>query len=305
MINGVRVRVPATTANLGPGFDCLGLALDLWNEVEVLLTGLGLEINIAGEGADSLPTDSRNAIYSAMKSLAENRHIHLPEGIWINCRNNIPLGSGLGSSAAAAAAGVLAANCLFDLRLTLQEELDLAAALEGHPDNAAPCLFGGLTACLQKEQGVTVRKIPVKAIPLLIVLPSFAFPTETARGVLPHTVLLKDAVFNISRTVMVTQALQDGDVDLLTGAMHDRLHQPYRLPLIPGAQQAMDAAYQAGAAAVALSGAGPALLVMCRNETERERIAAVMQAQFSQVGFSSRWFTPSIASKGAEVSLIR
>jgi homoserine kinase len=194
---------------------------------------------------------------------------------------------------------------LFDLQMTLQEELDFAAALEGHPDNAAPCLLGGMTACMQSEQGVTVRKLPVKAMPLLVVLPSIVFPTQTARGVLPHTVPLKDAVFNISRTVMVTQALQEGDADLLMEAMRDRLHQPYRLPLIPGAQQAMDVAYQAGAAGVALSGAGPALLVVCRKETERERIAAAMQAQFSQMGVSSRWFTPYIAPNGAEVSLLK
>jgi homoserine kinase len=263
-----------------------------------------LEINIAGEGANSLPADPRNAIYSAMHSLAENCHVHMPEGMQINCRNNIPLGSGLGSSAAAAVAGVLAVNCLFDLQMTLQEELDFAAALEGHPDNAAPCLLGGMTACMQSEQGVTVRKLPVKAMPLLVVLPSIVFPTQTARGVLPHTVPLKDAVFNISRTVMVTQALQDGDVDLLREAMHDRLHQPYRLPLIPGAQQAMDVAYQAGAAGVALSGAGPALLVVCCSDEDREPVAEAMRKQFSVAGITMRYFLPSITTMGAACILL-
>ncbi len=304
MTTHVLVRVPATTANLGPGFDCLGLTLDLWNEVEVRLTGTDLKISITGESAGRLPVDTRNVIHSTMKALVQNRRIHLPEGIQIICRNNIPLGSGLGSSAAAVVAGVLAANTLFDLHLTVQEQLDLSSAVEGHPDNAAPCLLGGLTACMQIDHGVMARKLPVKELPILIALPDFNFPTKKARSVLPQIIPHHDAVFNISRTVMVTQALQEGDVDLLSEAMQDRLHQPYRLPLIPGAQQAMQAAYQAGAAAVCLSGAGPALLAVCRGDEDCDAVEEAMHRSFSSAGLSMRYFQPKISMTGAEIELL-
>ncbi|HWQ46593.1 MAG TPA: homoserine kinase [Longilinea sp.] len=304
MTLGVRVRVPATTANLGPGFDCLGLALDLWNEVDIRLIGNELKISNEGEGAGILPANAKNAIFRAMKALADQKDIPLPAGIQITSRNAIPLGSGLGSSAAAVLAGIFSAGSLFDVKLSFQEQLDLAAELEGHPDNVAPCLLGGLTACMQTEHGVVVRSLPLKEMPILIALPDFNFSTRVARSVLPKLVPYKDAVFNISHTLMVTQALQEGDFDLLKEAMQDRLHQPYRLPLIPGAQQAMEAAYRAGAATVALSGAGPALLVVCRYTEDRETVAGVMRTQFEQAGLAMRYFLPGIAFKGVETKII-
>lgn len=298
------VRAPATSANLGPGFDCLGLALDLWNEVKVSVAGDQLQITVEGEGQSVLPTDKTNAIFIAMELYAHRHGKTLPAGIRIHCQNNIPLGSGLGSSSAAAVAGILSAAAILEIPEDKEDQLECATLIEGHPDNVAPCLFGGLVASIVDNNHVISRKIPIKPFPLVIVTPNYNFPTSQARAALPISVPHKDAVFNLSRIVFLIEALRNGDIELLLLATQDQLHQPYRLPLIPGAIEAISAAQNAGAAAVVLSGAGPSLLAILRSPSDSQSVSSAMVDAFHHAGLHSRIFTPKISEIGATVNAI-
>jgi len=299
------VKVPATTANLGPGFDAIGLALNIWNETEFIPTnGQGIEFSIKGEGEGKLPLDDTNTIAMAAKQLFELAKKPMP-GLRIVCYNEIPLGSGLGSSSAALLTGFLGANALLESPLSEEEVLKLAIETEGHPDNVAPAMLGGLVASIVHEDRVMSIKLPARAnrspIHVTIVLPDFDFPTHEARKLLPETVSRADAIFNISRSIMVTEALRSGDLELLGKAMHDRLHQPYRLPIIPGAQEALNAAKRNGANAVALSGAGPSLIAFASKENPK--IGKAMQDAFTKAGLSSRIFELGTSYEGAEVTI--
>lgn len=296
----VRVRVPATSANLGPGFDCLGLALDWWNEAEFALEGDGLRVEISGEGADALPQDEANLVAASARCLYERAGATFPTGLRITCLNRIPLGSGLGSSAAAALLGLLGANRLLGDPFAPDQILALATEIEGHPDNAAPALWGGLTAAVKTGSGVVSRRIEVPALALAVAVPQFDLPTHAARAALPAQVSMADAVYNLSCTALVVEALRMGDVDLLSQVMDDRLHQPYRLPLIPGAEAARRAALESGAAACVLSGAGPSLLAVARGDPHP--LAEAMAAAFRAAGLPVRAFTPSISPVGAQVT---
>jgi homoserine kinase len=298
------VRVPATAANLGPGFDSLGLALDLWNEMEVSTTGDRLEIAIEGEGRTVLPTDETNAIFQAMKVYALHHSKTLPSGIQIRCQNSIPLGSGLGSSSAVMIAGILSAAALLNIPDNKEDQLECATQIEGHPDNVTPCLFGGLTVALIDDKRVTFRKLSASPFSLVIVTPEFNFPTNQARTALPDSIPHKDAVFNLGRVVLLTEALRTGDFDLLSLATDDRVHQPYRIPLIPGAAAAISAARNAGAVAVVLSGAGPSLLAFLRDRLDIQAVGDSMIGVFRQVGLSARMFSPQISNVGASVQTI-
>ena len=296
----VRVRVPATSANLGPGFDSLSLALDWWNEADFVLDGEGMQVEVHSEGAKSLPSGRDNLIAAAALRLFQLTGASAPHGLRINCNNTIPLGSGLGSSAAAVLLGLLGANRLLGDPLSMDQILALAAELEGHPDNAAPALFGGLTAAVMTSNGVIYRRLAVPALALAVVVPQFSLPTRAARAALPAQVALEDAVYNLSRSTLVVEALRSADLDLLGQVMDDRLHQPYRLPLIPGAQAARQAALDAGAVACVLSGAGPSLLAVARSDPRP--LAAAMLAAFQAAGLPARAFTPVVSPIGAQVS---
>jgi len=296
----VCVRVPATTANLGPGFDAVGLALDLWNETEFVQTGDdGCVMTIRGEGEGILPADERNLILaSALQifSLVGKS----PPGMHIHCLNRIPLASGLGSSSAATLAGMLGANALLGEPFSRQEILTMAVENEGHPDNVVPAMLGGLVASAFQDGKVVARKLVVSPLAITVVFPNFYFPTQAAREILPAYVAREDAVFNLSRAVLVIKALETGDLALLGEVMEDALHQPYRLPLIPGAREAMRAAREAGASAVALSGAGPSLIAFSGQPAEAQ-IGLAMQQAFAQAGLAARIFSLNISQSGASV----
>jgi homoserine kinase len=293
----ITIKVPATTANLGPGFDALGLALDLWNE-SVVEPADDFTVYIEGEGNGRLHHGKHNLMIRSALKLAERVGKELPRFI-VRCDNHIPLGSGLGSSAAGSLTGLLAANALTESALSEQEILSLATEIEGHSDNAAPALFGGLVVSTLDEEKVIVRELPIVSLHVIVVVPDFHFPTKQARTALPKQVMMKDAVYNISRAVLVTEAFRTGDLSLLGEAMTDRLQQPYRIPLIPGAQAAMDTMKRAGASAVALSGAGPSLIAF--SSKPEAAIGEVGKRAFAETGLDSRVFNLKISRKGAQV----
>lgn len=294
------VSVPATTANLGPGFDCLGLALDLCNRITVTVTASGQAIEITGEGDGALPADSSNLVLQALEKLFD-RVGRRPTGYHVRQENEIPVSSGLGSSASAVLGGLLAANALVDNPLDQHQLLELAAELEGHPDNVSPALMGGLTLTLSNENGLVVERIPVPDQRVAVVLPAFVLSTRAARQALPTTVPFADAIFNIGRVGLLVRALEKGDYGRLAMAMEDRLHQPYRLPLIPGMAEAFKAGRDAGAAAVALSGAGPSVIAFAPEG--HDEIAAAMGRAFGTAGLQVRsWILP-VRSQGSVVRL--
>lgn len=262
-VRAVTVRVPATSANLGPGFDCLGLALKLYDEVSVEVTAAGLDVDMVGEGAAEVPRDESHLVVRALRAGAE-RLGGQPAGIRLRARNAIPHGRGLGSSAAAVVAGLLAARALHPDGAALlpdDELLALAGGLEGHPDNVAACLLGGLTVAwvdAAVEPPVrAVRLHPHPDVQPVLLVPRFALPTATARGLLPATVQHCDAVVNAGRAALLVHALT-ADPSLLLPATEDRLHQAYRSPAMP-ATAALIARLRGKGIAAVLSGAGPSV----------------------------------------------
>lgn len=306
----ITIRVPATSANLGPGFDSLGLALDLWNETVITLA-IEYTVQVNGEGRERLSRGENNVIIQSARKLAELAGKRLPP-FHVDCINRIPLSSGLGSSAAAKLTGLLGANVLLGKPLKKEEILNLATEMEGHPDNAAPALLGGLVVSTIENGKVLAHKINIDGnhsslggveLPfyVTVVLPDFHISTKQARKSLPEQVAMRDAVHNISRAIMVTEAFRSRDLDLLGKAMTDTLHQPYRLSLIPGAQAALDAAKEAGAAAVALSGAGPSLIAF--SSKLDPAIGEEMQRAFEEAGLQARIFPLQMSNHGAEVHI--
>lgn len=296
----VSVRVPATSANLGPGFDCLGLALDLWNEARFTLAGEGLHLRCVGE-TQAIPTDERNMIVQAMRFFCDVRGLPFPQGVQIDCRNDIPVGSGLGSSAAATLLGLLGAAALLDAPLTPDEALSLAARMEGHADNASAALLGGLVIVAAGKDGAWLaHRIEIPERRVAVVLPEVTLPTRAARAALPAEIALGDVTYTLGRAMLIVEALRDGDLGLLAQAMDDRLHLPYRLPLIPGGQQALEAARLAGAGAATLSGAGPGLIAFTGSDPAPA--AEAMRAAFIQAGIAARAFLLKTSPVGARVT---
>ena len=263
----VRVRVPASTANLGPGFDALGMALGLYNEIEVEVAGVGLRLDVEGEGAERLQSLGRQNLVARAVTGTLERLGRPAEGLRVRMVNRIPLSRGLGSSSAAALGGVAAAAELARASLTPEELLDLALPLEGHPDNITPALLGGLTVATVVDGKVRCVKLPVpEGLSAVAVIPEFHLSTAKARRALPPTVPRADAVFNVGRVALLLAAMQSGRLDLLRGAVQDRLHQPYRAPLVPGMDEVLTEGEAAGALACFLSGAGPTLLALVTGD---------------------------------------
>ncbi len=297
----ILVSVPASTANIGPAFDCLALALDLWNEAEFELGGEGVQISVSGEGAERLPRHERNLVYRAVARVYEEVSEAPPQNIRIRCRNKIPLGSGLGSSAAASLAGLLGANALLGGPLKPELILRLGAELEGHADNLAAALYGGLVLVKHTEWRTTAQWLACAAWQAVYVLPEVRLSTRAARAALPRKVKLADAVFNMGQALAVREALGRGDLAALAEAMQDRLHQPYRLPLVPGAAEALAAAQRMGAAA-GLSGAGPGLIAFVEPGRE-QAVLAVMLAAFEAHQLAARHFVLRSSAQGAQVDI--
>ena len=302
----VTVRVPATTANLGPGFDCLGLALDLWNETIFSYEGRGAVAVVTGEGADRIPLDGSNLILKSALRVYDMLGKKPQPGLLVRSFNAIPVGSGLGSSAAAALAGVLGANALLGDPLSQLQVLELVTGIEHHPDNAAAALHGGLVLVGLAGEHIVHRPVwdgtlGGDVLQAAVALPDVALSTAAARKALPAKVPLADAVSNMAMTALVLEALKSGDLGLLGEVMVDKLHQPYRLPLIPGAAEAIQAARKSGAAAAALSGAGPSVIAF--GLEGMDQVAKSMQRAFSDAGHTCRVFLTCVSGRGALVEV--
>ncbi len=296
----VRVTVPATTANLGPGFDTLGMALDIRNVLELWLGSDGISLEIRGEGSDRLPRDESNLVVRAMELAADRCGRSLP-GFKLRMENSIPLERGLGSSAAAAVGGVALAAAALDLPFTPEDILALAVQLEGHPDNVAPCLLGGLTVAVPGDRPRALRLDPPE-LSVVLLVPEVGLETVEARAVLPRVVPREDAIFNVSRAALWIAAVVTGQYEWLTLACADRLHQPYRKQLMPYLEGVMEAALSAGAVGAFLSGAGTSVAALaCQDNVEA--VARSMDMASRTQGVEGRVMVTQPAAEGLKVEV--
>ena len=272
----IQVSVPATSANVGAGFDSLGLAVSLHN---VFTFEEAEGIQISSVDGTHVPAGSNNLVYRSARVVYDQLGIPL-RGLRITQRNDIPMARGLGSSSACIVAGILGANALLGGRLTKRQMLTLATAIEGHPDNVAPAMLGGfVTSVIDEGQVYSVKKDIDPELAFAAFVPDFRLLTAKARAALPQMVSHKDAVYNLSRAVLATAAFCDGDYALLGVATKDVLHQQYRLPLIQGGDEIYELALDLGAMAAYISGAGPTIMAVVHRDDQVffERAAAALQ----------------------------
>ena len=277
----VRVKAPATTANMGPGYDCLGMALDVWNtiEIEVLDSGEPV-VEVTGEGAGELGTGRDNLVYRSMEFLFQDAEQEMPL-VRIRCDNAIPLARGMGSSAAAIAGGLVAANAICSQDYTPNDLLEMAATIEGHPDNVAAAVLGGMQLVIsdKTEEGSRLYTVPINVpseLHAVVFVPQVRIATEDARAVLPEKVTVADAVHNMGRVGLLVASMATNHPEYLAIATQDLLHQPYRQPLFPAMKVIFKAALDAGALGVFLSGSGSTVLALTQG---REMTVAYEMAE--------------------------
>ena len=301
----VRVRVPATSANLGPGFDALGVACTLYNEMTLtLMHEPGLHITARGEGAAYIPSDERNIVWKSIRYLLQRAdRADEFQGAKIRMSNRIPLSRGLGSSATAIVAGLTAANAVVGSPFNRDDLLQFATDIEGHPDNVAPAIYGGFTVNTVTNGHVECFSfLPRIVMRFVVMVPDFYLSTKSAREVLPAEVPMKDAVFNVSHAAMMVAALARGSEKHLGNSFEDALHQNYRASLIPGMFDVFAAAKKAGAYGAVLSGAGPCLIAFVPAHRKcTEDVAAAMQESFRAHNVEARPLHLRLDTKGARV----
>ena len=298
----VKVRVPGTSANLGAGFDTLGIACSCYNELELSLhRDEYLDIELQGEGAKDIPTDNRNIVWQSITQVLKKAGVEQEfRGAKLLMTNGIPLSRGLGSSAAAIVGGIKAANEALGAPLSMQELLELATEIEGHPDNIAPALLGGMTISTVKNgHPETFRFIPKLHFKMVVAIPDFYLPTKAAREVLPDKVDRRDAISNIGNAAMLVAALLKGSKKFIYNAFDDRLHQPYRERLIPGMSDVFKEARTAGAMGAFLSGAGPCIIAFTDNS--EEKVGTSMISAFADHGVKAEYRIFSLDRDGAVV----
>lgn len=294
----VRVRVPASVANLGPAFDALGLAVGLYSEF-VVERSARPAVEVEGEGHGTVPADESNLAYRAAAAVAGRAG--RAQAFAIRCRNAIPPARGLGSSAAAIVGGAVGANALLGTPLDPAALLDVAIEIEGHPDNVAPAQFGGAVVIARDgTRLIWTRFLPAWDAEVVLAIPDFTVPTEHARRVLADRVPRQDAVTNIGRTGLLVAAMLTGRTELLETAMADALHQPYRAVLNPGMMEVIHAARGAGAFGAALSGSGPTIVAICPPD-RTDAVGAAMVAAFAGAGQTARFVQVGVDRDGAAV----
>jgi homoserine kinase len=294
----ISVRVPATSANLGPGYDAVGLALSLGMRIS-LDRALYPIVEVHGTGADLIPHGPEHPAYHAARFVAElvgeyDAHFHLVQ------ENAIPPARGLDGSAAALVGGAVAANDILGRSMPAPDLLNLVCELDGHPDNAAPALLGGLVIGTLTTEGVSAVRLEPKGLKAVVAVPDFTVPTTAARQALPEKVPHKDASFNVGRAGLLLGALATGEYELLRVAMQDRLHQPYRSSLIPGLEDVIEAACSSEAYGACLSGSGPTVLAFA-SEKRAPKVARAMHGAFEAQGCGVKAWVLDIDLAGARV----
>lgn len=261
----VHIQIPATSANMGPGFDCIGVALELYNHLWVEEIPEGLQIDVRREQGIAIPRDENNLIYQTMKYFYTQKGLEMP-GVHLIQEDFIPMVRGLGSSAACIVGGLIAANELAGRPCNREELAQMAAQLEGHPDNSNPAIFGSMVVGAQNEAAMQhVRLDLPDDLVFAIMVPDFPVSTVASRGVLPDGYSRKEVVFNVSRAALLVASLMSGKYENLPMAMEDKIHQPYRSKLIPHMEEIFERANALGALACYLSGAGSTLMAMVRQ----------------------------------------
>jgi homoserine kinase len=292
----VCIKVPASTANLGPGFDCLGMALDLYAWIEMDFAQK-TKIILHGEQILGIPLDKSNLIYQVAQMVFAEAGVSHPE-IEIAMYSEIPLTRGLGSSASAIIGGMVAANALIGNILSKDKIFQMATQLEKHPDNVGASLFGGfVVASWDGGRAEHIRIAPHERLEVLVAIPEFQLSTEIARHALPKEVSMRDAVYNLSHSSLLVAALCSGQLEMIRYAMQDALHQPYRAALIPGMTTILREATDHGALGIALSGAGPTLLALVDKQShEKAALTKFMQDTLLKEDIKSTmmWLKPEV-----------
>lgn len=309
----VSVKVPATSANIGPGFDCLGLALPIYNTVtieETVLPGTGIEINMMTEDEasidemifDDIPRDENNIVYKAVEMLY-NSIGQEPSELKINIQSQIPITRGLGSSAAVIVGGLIAANKLLGSPADETALLSIATEVEGHPDNVAPAILGGFVLASQEDDGsIVYRKLNwPNEWDITVCIPDFELSTNIARSVLPESVPMQDAIFNTKHLAMLIDAVNTKDEKLMKVALHDKLHQPYREKLVPGMREIMEAfKHEDGVLGCVLSGAGPTMLIIS-HKYDLDKIKSTVKEIWEPQSVKVDIRTLKVEQNGAEI----
>lgn len=308
----VSVKVPATTANLGPGFDCMGIALPIYNTVtieETVLPGTGVEINVIAENQSAdefslehIPMDENSIIYKAVE-LLYNSIGQTPSELKITIHSQIPIARGLGSSASVIVGGLIAANELLGKPADEAALLSIATEVEGHPDNVTPAIVGGLTLTAGEDDGsIVYRKIDwPEEWTLTVCIPEYELATDISRSVLPKEVPMQDAVFNAQRMGMFMQAIHTKDSKLMKLALKDRLHQPYRMKLVPGLEKIAERLkHEENVLGCVLSGAGPSILIIS-EKNNLDKIKSIVKEVWNDLNVKAELITLPVEKQGAVV----
>lgn len=297
------VSVPATTANIGPGFDCLGAALSLHNRVTVATIADGeppLTITVKGRDAERVSTDTDNLLYQAIAYFYQHYQQPIPP-LSIEIETHIPLARGLGSSATAIVGGLLGANAIAGNPYSAEQLLQMAIAIEGHPDNVAPALLGGCQLAVSRGEQWELISLPwPESFVPVVAIPDFELSTEAARAVLPQQYDRADAIFNAAHLALLMQAFNQQRGDWLALALQDKIHQPYRQGLIPAYTQLQQAAIEAGAYNLVISGAGPTLLAIAAPDTA-SHVAEQLTKTWQAAGIKAESYCLSLDTQGATV----
>lgn len=308
----VSVKVPATTANLGSGFDCLGMALPIYNVItieETVLPGTGIEINILNEtgvenafAMEHIPTDENNLVYKAVEMLY-NSIGQNPSELKITVKSQIPVARGLGSSASVIVGGLLAANELLGNPADEPALLSIATEVEGHPDNVTPAIVGGLVLTSMEDDGsIVYRKLiwPEDWV-ITVCIPDYELATDISRSVLPKEVPMADASFNLRRIAMFMHAIQNKDEELMKLALQDKLHQPYRMKLVPGLNQIIkNLKHEESVLGCVLSGAGPSILIISKKNN-LDKIKSIVSETWADLNVKTDIRTLKIEEQGAQI----
>lgn len=292
----IKVKVPATSANIGPGFDTLGIALQLYNTFFFEEIDEGLEIN----GCDNNYANENNLVYTSMLETLKKIGYEA-KGIKITLNTNIPIARGLGSSAACILGGVIGANEIAKASLSKGEILEIATEIEGHPDNIAPALFGGLVVSVTEDENIYYNKINIaNGIKFVVLIPDFTLSTSEAREVLPSTVNYKEAIYNVGRVSLLLSALSNGRFDLLKASLMDRLHQPYRKKLIPKGDEIINKSYELGALGTYISGAGPTIMAIIKDNNMNFTVSIKNYLNFINCNWTVKELDLNLSGVGIE-----